>query len=445
MSSSAFSADRWFVRATLLITGTFLVLSSSALAPTLPTLESHFLAMDPDHAARIPYEVNLVLTLPAICTMIGGAIVGQWIDRWGRKPLLILATVIFSLAGASGFFLESLPQILIGRAILGFANACIGTSVTTLIADYYQDKTRSNLMGQQSAVISLGGVVLLSISGFLADINWRLPFLLYLFPLVVLPFIITLIQEPTWDGREELLGASASRSRPPWANFPWGLVLLIYGVECLQRIAFFFVHLVLPFYVESRLGLGGTFSGLALSTLRATEITTALTYSRIQATFGFVGALALAFFLAGLGLGWVALASSYGWILGGMALAGFGFGLFFPNGKVWLAEVVIAPLRGRVLGGMMTALCLGEFMASLSSEGALQWLGFQGVFGGEALVLLPVGGLMLGLPRIIQFQPLNLAPSWGLSRPPASPEPQGHGTDRPNAPLSPDPREESEA
>jgi len=51
---------------------------------------------------------------------------------------------------------------------------------TTLIADYYTGQKRANFMGLQGAFMGLGGVGFLSVGGFIADLNWRFPFLIYL-------------------------------------------------------------------------------------------------------------------------------------------------------------------------------------------------------------------------------------------------------------------------
>jgi hypothetical protein len=50
-------------------------------------------------------------------------------------------------------------------------------TATALIADYYVGAARGQFLGLQAAFMALGGVVFLTFGGFLADVNWRLPFL----------------------------------------------------------------------------------------------------------------------------------------------------------------------------------------------------------------------------------------------------------------------------
>lgn len=52
---------------------------------------------------------------------------------------------------------------------MGLSVAGIMTTATTLIADYYTGSVRARFLGLQSASMALGGVVFLSVGGFLAD------------------------------------------------------------------------------------------------------------------------------------------------------------------------------------------------------------------------------------------------------------------------------------
>ena len=64
--------------------------------------------------------------------------------------------------------------------------AGIMTSVTTLIADYFDGLTREQVFGRQGAFMSFGGVVFLIGGGLAADLHWRATFLVYTVPAVLL-------------------------------------------------------------------------------------------------------------------------------------------------------------------------------------------------------------------------------------------------------------------
>ena len=85
--------------------------------------------------------------------------------------------MLYGISGASGYALNNLYYILLGRAFLGIAVAGIMTVSITLIGDYFKDNKRNKFMGLQGVFMGLGGVFSISLSGILADINWNVPFL----------------------------------------------------------------------------------------------------------------------------------------------------------------------------------------------------------------------------------------------------------------------------
>lgn len=178
------NSDSLVVKITLLLTSSLTVMAGATIAPSLPAMQEHF--ADVNH---VEYLVKLALTIPALFIAISGPIVGYLIDRIGRKPLLTSSTLLFACAGSEGFLLDSLWGIIISRALLGLSVAGTMTGVMTIISDYYQGHKRAGFMGLQAASMGMGGVIFISLGGIVANFNWRFPFLIYLFALVVLVLI----------------------------------------------------------------------------------------------------------------------------------------------------------------------------------------------------------------------------------------------------------------
>jgi MFS family permease len=177
-------ADSLSTKATLLLVSTLTVMAGATIAPSLPKMQEHF-----DSVANSEYLVRLALTMPAFFIALGAPFVGMLIDRLGRKPLLLIALILYGLAGSSGLILNDLGSILVGRAFLGISVGGIMTTATTLVADYYLGTARAQFLGLQSAFMGLGGVFFLSLGGFIADFNWRYPFAIYLFIYLFIGFI----------------------------------------------------------------------------------------------------------------------------------------------------------------------------------------------------------------------------------------------------------------
>ncbi|MGB7442769.1 MAG: MFS transporter [Coleofasciculaceae cyanobacterium] len=377
---SAQDPNTRLIKITLLLASTLTVMSGATIAPSLPAMQTHFSGV-----ANSEFWVRLVLTMPALFIVIGSPIAGQAVDKIGRKPLLLGSAILYGFAGGSGFLLNSVFTILVGRALLGLAVAGVMVSATTLIADYYRGDARANFMGLQAAFMGFGGVMFLSVGGFIADLNWRLPFLIYLFSWLLIPGIVFSLYEPLRPKAD-----ADANITVPTAKLPIKLLLLIYASVMLQQIVFYLIPVQLPFYLEQLSGAGATQTGLAIAFSTLFSAFASMSYGRVKKRFSFIKILAIAFGLIGLGYLGIGAVSSYWLILLVLIPTGIGLGLMMPNLNVWTANEVPDASRGRALGGLTTFMFLGQFLSPIVSQPIKQNIGMRATYGlvGVSLVVL---------------------------------------------------------
>jgi MFS family permease len=352
------NSDSLLTKATLLLVSTLTVMAGATIAPALPEMQRHFAQVQPQ-LGQIELWVRLVLTVPALFIVIGSPIVGSLIDRWGRKPLLLLAALLYGLAGSSGYLLNVLGWILIGRALLGLAVAGIMVTATTLIADYYQGQDRASFMGLQAAFMGLGGVLFLTGGGILADQSWRFPFLIYLFAWLLLPLIARL-PEPARRAPQ------AQTAAPQPASTPVRLLGFVFSAALLSQIVFYLIPVQLAFYLQSLVNASAAQSGFAIAFATLFSALASLAFGRLKQKFAFVSLLALAFGLMGIGYSLISRADTYLWVLLGLGIAGLGLGLLMPTMTLWVAASVPESVRGRALGGINHLFLSGSI--SLASD-----------------------------------------------------------------------------
>ncbi|MEM9770230.1 MAG: MFS transporter [Cyanobacteria bacterium P01_D01_bin.73] len=359
------SPDSRLIKLTLLLTSTLTVMAGTTIAPSLPAMEVHFT----DVEENAEFWVQLLLTMPAIFIACGAPLAGQLVDTVGRKPLLIGSAALYGLAGSSGFVLDSLFQMSIGRGFLGIAVAGIMVSVTTLIADYYQGDRRSQFMGLQAAFMSLGGVAFLSVGGLIADVNWRFPFLIYLFSWLLIPAIIGVLYEPSSDQFEKFsISKTASETQPIKAEIPFKLLGLIYGAALIMQMVFYMIPVHLPFYLRQLSQASASQSGLAIALATLFGAIPSIGYGKIKQKFSFIEILSIAFLLMGIGYVGISFANSYALILLALIPTGLGLGLLMPNLNFWTTTAASASLRGRALGGLTTCFFLGRFLSPIATQ-----------------------------------------------------------------------------
>ncbi len=372
----------------VLLASTLTVMSGATIAPSLPAMQDHFSGVE-----NAQFWVRLVLTMPALFIVIGSLMAGQMVDRLGRKPLLIGSALLYGLAGGSGFVLNSLFSILCGRALLGLAVAGVMVSATTLIADYYQGDRRANFMGLQAAFMGFGGVLFLSVGGFVADLNWRLPFLIYLLSWLLLPMMVLSLVEPA-RGQGNGLDANPSSQQVTPSRLPVMLLVLVYGSALIMQMIFYLIPVQLPFYLRQIAQADATRSGLAIAFATLLSALASLNYGRIKRHFNFISILAIAFTLMGIGYLGLGVAGTYWLILFVLIPTGLGLGLLMPNLNVWTSAEVPDDLRGRALGGLTTFFFLGQFLSPIAAQPISNTVGLAATYGLAGVLLVVLGAIL---------------------------------------------------
>ena len=366
--------------ATLLLGSAMTVLAGAGISTALPQMSLAF-----QDIPNAEFLVRLMLTVPALFTAIGAPFSGLLLDRWGRKPVLVVSVILYGLAGTSGYVLGSLYGILVGRALLGLAVAGTASGFTTLIADYFSGRKLSKFLGYQAAVMAFGGAVFLLVSGILADIGWRFTYLLYLYAFGVLLGLLFAVAEPEIER-----APGGQKTRGDTAALPYRRVAFIYVFAFVGMLVFFLGPVLLPFLMTDLGGINSSQIGLALALSALVAGIVSLLYPRLNERLSFHGINALVFLTIGLGSVIIAVSSSYIGILVGLVGVGIGIGLMLPNFNLWLLTIIPSATRGKAVGGLTTAFFLGQFLSPIAIQPIVSQEGLSGAFavaGGISLLL----------------------------------------------------------
>ena len=383
------NTNAWTTKITLLLASSLTVMSGATVSPALPAMGEHFTRTiaDPDTRTTL---VKLVITMPALFIVIGSPVAGLIVDRYGRKSLLLITALLYGLAGSSGLYLESLTGILIGRALLGLSVAGVMVSATTLIADYYSGPARAAFMGLQAGFMGLGGVLFLTLGGALAQQNWHYPFGIYLFAWLIVPLIIVFIHEPD---RSHLSTPNNLDQVSKNQATPVAILAIIYGFTTLSQVAFYLVPVQLPFFLGQLVQATPSQSGMAIALCTLLSAMASVAYGKLKQKMEFVSFLPLIFGLMGIGYLLIGQSSHWAQVLVGLAIAGLGLGILMPNMSVWLSSVVSDEMRGRALGGLSTAMFLGQFLSPILTQPFTKVFGLGGTYAlmGGLLTMIALG------------------------------------------------------
>lgn len=120
--------------------------------------------------------VGYMVSAFAFAQLILSPLAGRAVDKYGRKPMIIIGLFIFSMSELLFGLGQSVEVLFASRILGGVSAAFIMPAVTAFIADITTNETRPKALGYMSAAISTGFIIGPGIGGFLADLGSRTPF-----------------------------------------------------------------------------------------------------------------------------------------------------------------------------------------------------------------------------------------------------------------------------
>jgi MFS family permease len=315
---------------------------------------------------------------------------GLLADRWGRKPVLILGAILFSLGPALHTVVGSIPLLLVVKVVHGVGLACFSTAYQAFIADLVPAGRYGEGLGLASVASSLA-MILAPLFGewMVAAVDFRASFLSFS-AIAVLGMVAVLVlpkqkrsftgaSDADSTGLRDALRHSGVRAGALWMallGLPFGAFLTF-----------------LPLLVEGR-GLGGAGWPLAVFALASTSARPIAGFAVDR--WGSRGVTLLGLTLCGLASVGLAGVNNWWMLIGLAALFGGGFG-----GTSASLDAAVQAGAGELVRGSAAALqytafdtlvgfgSLGlGFVANLTDYGVM-----YGLVSGIVFLGMLIGGL----------------------------------------------------
>ncbi len=368
----------------LLLCSVFPMLGLFALGPALPRL-----------AAAFPTDQNAQI----LAQMIGGAsgfsfalsspIVSEMIGRWGHKPVYIASLIGFALLGAVPVLLNSLPMILLTRLLLGVAVA--GAMMAGLAGiGTLEPALQPRMYGRTAMFSSVGAMVIFPTVGALSAYGWRLPFLIHLLALAVVPLAMTL---PSGRGL-------AARAKSP-AGRGLGVSPMLLVLAAFMGLVMYVGPMFSPFYLHSIGITDARLAALPLSGMSLASLIMTGNFGRLHSRFGAQSLFCATLLVTGLGLLAAGFAATLPAFVVAMFVVACGMAMFAPNLNAHIAATSHNMARG--IGWAMSVMFAVQvafpFLArAISRAVGAAWV-FD-IFGGVALTVgVGLAFVMLRIPK----------------------------------------------
>ena len=147
-------------------------------------------------------HVGGLLTIYALASFFTAPLWGVLSDRIGRKTLILIGLIGFSLSfWLFSLFFSSLWMLYLSRVIGGLFSGALYTAVTGFVADVSNEDNRTKYMGFLGMSIGLGFIFGPAIGGVLGHYSLTLPFTTSaILLLVIFIYAYIILKEPTRTG-----------------------------------------------------------------------------------------------------------------------------------------------------------------------------------------------------------------------------------------------------
>jgi ACDE family multidrug resistance protein len=324
-----------------------------------------------------PRQVGLLIIMFTLPGIFLSPFLGVLADRFGRKRILVPSLILFAVAGSACGLVRDFQMLLICRFLQGTGGAALASLSGTVIGDLYSGRQRSEAMGYNASILSVGTASYPAIGGALALLGWYYPFFLPLLALPVAYLVMFVLHNPEPEIKGNLthylIGAwGIVRNRTVLGLFLVSIAtfVILYG----SLLTFF------PLLLSSRFEASTLQIGLIMSAMSVTTGLTSTRVGKLAARYSEKNLIKAAFFLYAAALAMVPVVPKLGLFLIPVIIYGMGQGLNIPSIMSLMAGCAPMEHRGILMAVNGTVLRFGQTLGPLVMGVAYTLWGINGPF-----------------------------------------------------------------
>lgn len=361
----------------------------SQIAPVLPLYIKH---LGVDNADSVAQFSGIAFGITFIVSAIFSPIWGLAADRFGRKPMLLRASlgmaIVISCMGFAPNVYVLISLRLLQGTITGYSTAC-----TTLIATQTDKEHAGYALGTLSTASIAGALLGPTIGGFIAESLGLQSSFFVTGGLMLVAFITTALFVKESFHREDKKTLSI---KEVWSSIPEkSLTLTLFVTFFILTVALYSVEPIITVYVTQLSKSASHVALLAGMTFSASGLANIIAAPRLGKLSDRIGAqrvILVALIAAGLLFIPQAFVQNPWQLMGLRFLLGLAAGGLIPSVNILVKKITPDALTGRVFGFNMSAGYLGTFAGSVLGGQVAAWFGIRDVFFiTSALLLINAG------------------------------------------------------
>jgi len=332
-----------------------------------------------------PLAIGLLFGSFSVAQMVASPVLGDWSDRWGRRPVLI-----FSLLGTVVSFVmmalaHSLVLLFVARIVDGLSGGNI-TTARAYIGDVTDESNRAKAFGMLGAAFGLGFIIGPALGGLFAKISYTAP-IWAAAVITVIATVLAWLWLPETVHRVHAVAGSPWRALGELSRRP--ALRTLFAVDFLYWTCFAIYQGTFALFGERRFHFDATAIGYILAAFGALGvIVQGVLVAPVVRKFGEKRTLTMGLLLASIGWGASAVAHSVPLFIAMLVPGALGIGFSTPSLTSLLSSAAGRQEQGRVQGAAGALESLGRTLGPTWGNGALEWFGSTTPYASAAVLLV---------------------------------------------------------
>jgi MFS family permease len=337
-----------------------------------------------------------------IITPMAGAIC----DRFGRRPIILVSLAAFAISGLLVYFVPTFEGFIIVRFLQGTSAAALFPATDILIGDRFRGQDLPKAMGYAQTMFALGNVIFPLIGGFIAEIDWRMNFIVFAIALPVFLVVWKYLEETKPEIQKNPKGEKKSGSLRK-VNDPTIYLVILSGFA-LPFVIMTTQGTFVPILLNEQLGLSPSLRGTVSAVLWSVAAVISFLIGGFFKTKHVAPFVALTYIILGFGIWFYPIAPNFEMILVLSAMVGVGVGAIRPLLRALIIQVSPKELKGTLVSVRATLQRIGQTTGPIFYGVIYSSVGLAGIFG----ILSGTAFLFVG----VLFMSMLIAPIYYKTR-----------------------------
>ncbi|ADH99408.1 MFS transporter [Salisediminibacterium selenitireducens] len=341
-----------------------------------------------------PYAVSLgasnvltgaIIAVYSLANMVGNIFTGHWIDRFGRKKMLLISMFLVAFILLFYPLAQNGAQLFLIRLLHGLAGGALIPAAFAYVGDRTRREGRGRAMAYTGGSIGFAAIIGPAFGGGVAaagEIEWVFILISIIFVLTAV-LVITNVEEsftPVERAKVKISDFSQLLKEP--------LIIQASLTAFALMISNGTLAFALPLKIDS-IGLDSASTGMLLSIYGLTALLVFLTpVNRLFDSINPVHLILSGLILIGSSMMMLTLFDAFALIILAMIVYGSGFAFVFPSMNKVVSDASSKVDRGKAYGIFYAAFSLGVVSGSFIAGAVAEWFGLPFFFAASMIWIL---------------------------------------------------------